>query len=107
MLKLRCTLLATAMVLAAGNVSAALIVPALLPQAQAVAVDAKEEEVPASLYVLRVQGGEVCVFQGDTLVQRTGVSAASLPASDRTLLDGGISVSSPAELASLLEDLTS
>lgn len=106
MLKLRCTFLAAAMVLAAGSVSAALIIPPLLPQAQAVAVDAKGE-VPASLYTLRVQSGEVCVFQGDTLVQRTGVSVASLPASDRNLLDGGISANSAAELASLLEDLTS
>lgn len=102
----RARLLAAALILAALSLSAALIAPAVHSRTVAVAVDAPET-VTQPLYTLRALEGEICVYQGDTLIQRTGVSSAALPASDRELLSGGIAANSPAELAALLEDLTS
>ncbi len=103
-LKLRCAILALSLVLSAGCASAALILPLTLPQSVAVS---GEGEVSIPLYTLRNVDGEICVYEGDQLVLRTGVAVASLPSWDQTLLDGGIAASSPEELARLLEDLTS
>ena len=58
-------------------------------------------------YLIRTVDDEVCVFQGDALIRRTGVTASLLPRQDREALEHGISVESRAELTALLEDLGS
>lgn len=103
-IKLRCTVLALSLVLSAGCISTALILPLMLPQSKSVST---EDEISVPVYILRAQDGEICVYENDQLVLHTGVAVASLPTSDQTLLDGGIAASSPAELTQLLEDLTS
>lgn len=104
MSRIRYTVLALALILSAGSVSAAVVAPVFFPQAEAVSA---EESVDVPYYELRAEGGEVCVYEGEKLILRTGVAVSSLPASDRALLDGGIVASSPEELTRLLEDLTS
>lgn len=66
-----------------------------------------EEDAPPPCYVLRTDRGEVCIFEGDTLLRRTGVAVSSLPAEDRESLSIGIAASSQEALSSLLEDLCS
>lgn len=104
MSRIRYTVLALALILSAGSVSAAVVAPVFFPQAEAVSA---EEPVETVTYELRVEEGEVCVYEGERLILRTGVAVASLPASDRALLEGGIVASSAEELTRLLEDLTS
>ena len=58
-------------------------------------------------YLIRTVDDEVCVFQGDALIRRTGVTASLLPRQDREALEQGITVESRAELTALLEDLGS
>ncbi|MGM9536878.1 MAG: hypothetical protein ACI3VN_00950 [Candidatus Onthomonas sp.] len=58
-------------------------------------------------YLIRTVEDEVCIFQGDTLILRTGVTASLLPQQDREALVQGIRAESRAELTSLLEDLSS
>lgn len=106
-LRMRCTILALSMVLSAGSVAAALVIPVLAsPPAAPVAADAGEA-VPVDVYLLREDGGEVCVFENDTLIQRTGVAVAALPQADRAALESGIIAGGAQELSRLLEDLTS
>lgn len=58
-------------------------------------------------YLLRTVADEVCLFQGDTLILHTGVTASLLPRQDREALAQGITAESQAELTALLEDLCS
>lgn len=102
--RMRCTVLALALMLAAGSLSAAVVAPVLFPRAQAVSC---AEETEVDVYELRAESGEICVYQGENLILRTGVAISSLPASDRALLEGGIVAGSMEELTRLLEDLTS
>lgn len=64
------------------------------------------EEVSAE-YLVKSHNNIVCVYQNGALVCSTGIRTASLPQSDRDLLEEGIPVQTTAELASLLEDLGS
>lgn len=68
------------------------------------------EETPAveeKTYLVRDYSGELCVFQDGELIQRTGIPVATLPRSDRTMAEVGITVTGEAELAELLADLGS
>lgn len=58
-------------------------------------------------FTIRSVDGEVCIFQGDTLVIHTGVSVSLLPRQDREALEAGIRADSQADLTALLEDLGS
>ena len=62
----------------------------------------------SSMYILGESGGNVAVYGRDdpkTPVTVTGIEMASLRESDRALISDGLPVSSPEELARLLEDL--
>ncbi|GEM_PF-2687269 len=123
--KLRFSLLAIALTLAAAlSVSALLYAasPAVSassaeqvtaaeapppPQEQPADVPEESPAAPEPLYVLRDVDGELCIFRNSRLLRHTGVYTASLPREDRELLAGGIAAGSEQALASLLEDLCS
>lgn len=106
--RMRCVILSLFMVVSAGCVATALVVPVLaFRQGTASVTTSGREDVSLYAYVLRDDGGEVCVYENEELILHTGVATASLPQTDRTLLSSGIPVESPQELAGLLEDLTS
>ncbi len=62
-------------------------------------------QAASSEYLVKTHNNIVCVYHDGELVCTTGIQAASLPQSDRTMLETGIRAQSAAELASLLEDL--
>ncbi len=64
------------------------------------------EEAPSE-YLLKTEHNMVCVYQNGAFLCSTGIPAASLPQSDRAMLDTGIPAENAAELAALLEDLGS
>ena len=61
-----------------------------------------------ALYLLRECGGKIGVYDAktDILIDIVDVFAASLPAADRTALRQGLPIRSLAELASVIEDLS-
>ncbi|MCQ2442361.1 MAG: hypothetical protein MJ077_04425 [Oscillospiraceae bacterium] len=89
-----------------------LSVAALLPHSKLEAMSpesfsiSEKEEAPTT-YILKAEKGEICIFEGQQLIQKTGVAVASLPAEDRFSLETGISASSQEALTALLEDLCS
>lgn len=64
-------------------------------------------EGSAPLYLLRDEGGEVCVLSNGQPTIHTGIPVSSLPQADRLALREGITANSRSELSSLLEDLGS
>lgn len=79
-------------------------------QAASPALSAGEAALPQGqdgTWVIRSVDGEVCIFQGETLLLHTGVSADLLPRQDREALEAGIQVESREALTALLEDLGS
>ena len=66
------------------------------------------QETPAEeVYLIRDYNGELCVFRDGELLERTGIPVATLPKSDRELVQVGIYVTGEAALSQLLGDLGS
>ncbi len=73
-----------------------------------VPVSALTEDAELSGYVLRLEGGELGVYDtGGRMVLSTGISAPELRQSDRKILEKGISAGSYEEILALLEDFNS
>lgn len=103
---LRLTVLLYSFALAVSMCFALLLPPAPLEVMEPQRVTIETEKAPLC-YVLRTDHGELCIFQGENLIRRTGVAVSSLPAEDRTALENGITATSQQALSSLLEDLCS
>lgn len=110
----RSLILSAALVLAIVTASSALFYPDLTAHSASAPAPISDtqpvpipEEEPPTLYVLRAQDGELCVFRNGELLRRTGVKTSALPAEDRAALENGISATSQQALTSLLEDLCS
>lgn len=58
-------------------------------------------------YLLLDVNGHVCIYEGSSLLLKTDIEVASLPASDREALSAGIRAETAQELASYLEDFGS
>jgi hypothetical protein len=105
--------------IAAGIFAAALVVTlaaggagqAGQPAEPAIAVSEPAEEKQEELrFIVREQGGTVCVFREGFDVQPaivTEISVEDLPAADRALLEAGMEVAGREALLRLLEDLGS
>lgn len=94
---------------AALSVCAALTAP-LVPSFASAAAPAPLADTSSqedAVYLLRDWEGELCVFSGLRLVQRTGIPVSALPAADRALLQEGIRAEGRQALYALLEDLAS
>jgi hypothetical protein len=64
-----------------------------------VAVETGEE------YLVRAENDLVCVYQNGEMICATGIRVTGLPQGDRSLLEEGIVLGTPAEVTALLEDL--
>lgn len=79
-----------------------------LTSAPLVLAQAEPSQAPAETgYLVRTVDNEVCVFQGEELMLRTGVMASTLPQQDREALEVGLPAADQAALTALLEDLSS
>ncbi|MCI8538512.1 MAG: hypothetical protein HFF18_07590 [Oscillospiraceae bacterium] len=114
-MKYRLWIAGTAAVLALCSVTAAVAAARMPAPAPAPAVSAAHTAQPPEetaapeeeTYLVRDYSGELCVFQGGELIERTGIPVATLPQSDRTMAEVGITVTGKAALAELLADLGS
>ena len=61
----------------------------------------------AQVYVVRSEDDRVVVYYGDRLYRRTDTPVSSLPKSDRSRLNEGITLTDERELKRLLEDICS
>lgn len=104
---LRFALLLYSAVLAISLSAAALIPESKLEAMSPEPLSISEEQETPMIYILKTDEGELCIFQGKTLIQRTGVAVSTLPEDDRFSLEAGICASSEEALTSLLEDLCS
>ncbi|MCC8099932.1 MAG: hypothetical protein LIO78_07720 [Clostridiales bacterium] len=107
--KHRITLLLSACVTALNlTLAAALISQAksadLSPASAALVSAEAEAEGDGSSYLLLAVDGKVCVYQDGTLLLRTGIDVALLPAADRADLAAGIYAEDAFALAAYLED---
>jgi len=107
MLSTRFRIAGAAVGAAALSVCAALALPSA-PQFSAAGAPAALSAAPEEdSFLLIDYEGELCVFSGKRLIQRTGIPVSALPAADREQLQEGIPAVGRRELYALLEDLAS
>lgn len=92
---------------ALGAMSATVTLQKSITASTAAQLTVNDAEEAHPLYVLRSDAGELCVFQDERIIRRTGVFISSLPEEDRSLLEVGIAAGSEQVLTGLLEDLCS